>query len=94
MGPAADTFVTQLSSIVGVTETLPGLHTAAVNTAGMRDTLITVLPLPAIQTPDTHTHTHLVIQEKLKLDTINQLVSVAKKHFNKASGQLLGKYSN
>lgn len=57
MGPAADTFVTQLSSIVGVTETLPGLHTAAVNTAGMRDTLITVLPLPAIQTPDTHTHT-------------------------------------
>lgn len=43
-------FVTQLSSIVGVTETLPGLHTAAVNTTRMRDTLITVLPLPAVQT--------------------------------------------
>lgn len=43
-------FVTQLSTKVGVTETLPGLHTAAVNTAGMRDALITVLPLPAIQT--------------------------------------------
>ncbi len=31
------TFVTQLASIVGVTQTLPRFHTAAVNAAGMRD---------------------------------------------------------
>lgn len=43
-------FVTQLSSIVGITETLPGFHTAAMNTAWMRNTLITELTLPPIQT--------------------------------------------
>ena len=52
------TFVTKLSSIVGVTETLPGLNTAAMNTSGMRDTLVTVLPLPAIQTSEGHTKTN------------------------------------
>lgn len=67
MSPAvyggAVTFVAQLSSIVGVTETLPGLHTAAIDAARMRDTLVTVLPLPAIQTPEggTPTAEHLNI---------------------------------
>lgn len=45
------TFVTELSSPVGVAETLPGFLTGAMNTAGVWDTLIAVLPLPPIQTP-------------------------------------------
>lgn len=48
------TFVTELSSPVGVTETLPWFLTGSMHTARVRDTLIAVLPLPSIQTP-THT---------------------------------------
>lgn len=42
------TFVTQLSSIVGVTETLPGFHTAAVDTAGVGGAPVTEDPLPPV----------------------------------------------
>lgn len=39
-----------MAAPVGVAETLPGLHTGAMDTAGVRDALVTVLALPAIQT--------------------------------------------
>ncbi len=45
------TFVTELPSPVGVTQALPGFAARAVHTAGMRDALVTVLALPAVQTP-------------------------------------------
>lgn len=43
-------FITELSSPVSVTQALPGLHTGPVHTARVRNTLITELPLPAVQT--------------------------------------------
>lgn len=43
-------FITKVAAPVGVTEALPGLHTGAMNAAGVRDALVTVLALPAIQT--------------------------------------------
>lgn len=43
-------FVTEMSSPVDITQTLPWFNTGPLDTARMRNTLITVLPLPAIQT--------------------------------------------
>lgn len=46
-----------MAAPVGVTQALPGLYTGAMYTARVRDALVTVLALPAIQTPARHTHT-------------------------------------
>lgn len=43
-------FVTKLSTPVRVTKALPRFHTRPVDTAGVRDALITVETLPAVQT--------------------------------------------
>lgn len=43
-------FVAKMSTPVGVTQALPGLHTGAMYTARVGDTLVTVLALPAIKT--------------------------------------------
>lgn len=51
------TFVAELAAKVCVTEALPRFHAASVHTARVRDALITVLALPAVQTPAGHTHT-------------------------------------
>lgn len=42
------TFVTELSTPVGLTEALPGFIAGAVDTSGMRDALIAVQALPTI----------------------------------------------
>lgn len=39
-----------MAAPVGIAEALPGLHTGAMNAAGVRDAFVTVLALPAIQT--------------------------------------------
>lgn len=39
-----------MAAPVGVAEALPGLHTGAMDAARVRDALVTVLALPAIQT--------------------------------------------
>lgn len=52
------TFVAELAAKVCVTEALPWFHAGSVHTARVRDALITVLALPAVQTPAGHTHTH------------------------------------
>lgn len=49
--PAAATFVTEQAAPVGLTVALPGVHAAAVHTAGVRDTLVTEPPLPAVAAP-------------------------------------------
>lgn len=46
------TFVTQQSSPVDVTHTLPGLGAASVHTARERHTLVTQRALPAVMTPE------------------------------------------
>lgn len=46
------TFVTELSTPVSVTEALPGFNAGSVYTARVRDALITVCTLPAVQTPE------------------------------------------
>lgn len=43
-------FVTEMSSPVGIAQTLPWFNTGSMDTARVRITLVTVLPLPAIQT--------------------------------------------
>lgn len=45
------TFVTEQATPVGLTVTVPGLHTAAMHTARVGDTLVTELALPAIAAP-------------------------------------------
>lgn len=40
-----------MAAPVGLAQTLPGLHTGAMYTAGVGDALVTVLALPSIQTP-------------------------------------------
>lgn len=50
-----------MAAPVGVTQTLPRLYAGAMYTARVRDALVTVLALPAIQTAaekkkDTNTH--------------------------------------
>lgn len=47
------TFIAEVSSPVGLTQALPRLHAGAVHAAGMRDALIAVLALPAVQTTAT-----------------------------------------
>lgn len=49
-----------MAAPVGVTQALPGLHTGAMYAARVGDTLVTVLALPAIQTPARHTESHAV----------------------------------
>lgn len=43
-----------MAAPVGVTQALPGLDAGAVHAAGVGDTLVAVLALPAIQTPARH----------------------------------------
>lgn len=53
-GPAhcpPSTFVTEQATPVGLTVTVPGLHTAAMHAARVGDTFITELALPAVATP-------------------------------------------
>lgn len=49
-----------MAAPVGVAQALPRLYTGAMYTAGVRDALVTVLALPAIQTPARHTHSHAI----------------------------------
>lgn len=49
-----------MAAPVGVTQALPGLYAGAVYAARVEDTLVTVLALPAIQTPARHTESHAV----------------------------------
>lgn len=71
------TFVTEQPSPVLLTDTLPLLHTRAVNAAWVRHTLVTQRTLPAVTTPAAkHTHTHtqqvfrvVLLWKKLKLNT-------------------------
>lgn len=44
-------FVTEQATPVGLTVTVPGLHTAAMHAARVGDTLVTELALPAIAAP-------------------------------------------
>lgn len=44
-------FVTKLTAPVGFTETLPWFNASAMDTSRMRNTLITILPLPTIEAP-------------------------------------------
>lgn len=44
-----------MAAPVGVAQALPGLYTGAMYTARVGDALVTVLALPAIQTPARHT---------------------------------------
>lgn len=47
-----------MAAPVGVTQALPGFYAGAVYAAGVEDTLVTVLALPAIQTPARHRGHH------------------------------------
>lgn len=49
-----------MAAPVGVTQALPGLYTSAMYAARVGDALVTVLALPAIQTPARHTESHAV----------------------------------
>lgn len=49
--PPTTTFVAEQAAPVGLTVALPGLHAAAVHTAGVWDTLIAEPPLPAVAAP-------------------------------------------
>ena len=49
-----------MAAPVGVAQALPGLYTGAMYTARVGDALVTVLALPAIQTPARHTESHAV----------------------------------
>ena len=44
-------FVTEQATPVGLTVTVPGLHTAAMHAARVGDTLVTELALPAVAAP-------------------------------------------
>lgn len=48
------TFIAKVATPVGVTQALPGLYASAVYAARVGDALVTVLALPAIQTPARH----------------------------------------
>lgn len=45
------TFIAKVAAPVGVTEALPGLNAGAMYAARVGDALVTILALPAIQTP-------------------------------------------
>lgn len=49
-----------MAAPVGVAQALPWLYTGAMYTARVRDALVTVLALPAIQTPARHTQSHAI----------------------------------
>lgn len=49
-----------MAAPVGVTQALPGFSASAMYTARVGDALVTVLALPAIQTPARHTESHAV----------------------------------
>ena len=49
--PARRTFVAEQAAPVGLAATLPGLDTAAVHAARVRDALVTEPPLPAVAAP-------------------------------------------
>lgn len=49
--PPTATFVAQQAAPVGLAVALPGLHTAAMHAAGVRDALVAESPLPAVAAP-------------------------------------------
>lgn len=57
-----------MAAPVGVTQALPGFDAGAVHAAGVGDTLVAVLALPAIQTPARHTHTQSQCREPHRWD--------------------------
>lgn len=57
-----------MAAPVGVTQALPGLDAGAVHAAGVGDTLVAVLALPAIQTPARHTYTQSQYREPHRWD--------------------------
>lgn len=62
-------FVTEQATPVGLTVTVPGLHTAAMHAARVGDTLVTELALPAVAAPALPRHSASPVEQITSLFT-------------------------